>query len=107
MVGGGGVELRGCSGSAAQRWTVATDGTLRAFGLCLSTQGGGTAKGTRVIVENCNTSDVQEWYRGANGSVRNGRSGTCMDGPNEPGNPLTVEIWHCTGGEYQRWNLPG
>jgi hypothetical protein len=107
VVGGGGVELRGCNGGDAQHWTVATDGTLRAFGLCLSTVGGGTANRTRVVLANCDGSDVQQWYEGANGSVRNGRSGTCMDGPNRPEDPRTVEIWYCTGGEYQRWNLPG
>lgn len=104
--GAGVVELRRCDGGADQRWTVGFDGTLRALGGCIQAEGGGTAKGTRVVLAGCNGSDTQQWFEGASGSVRNGRSGTCMDGPNNRDNPVTVEIWHCTGGEYQRWSLP-
>lgn len=40
------VQLYDCNGTAAQQWTVGSDGTIRALGKCLDVTGGGTADGT-------------------------------------------------------------
>ena len=39
------VQLYDCNGTAAQQWTVGTDGTIRALGKCLDVTGNGTADG--------------------------------------------------------------
>ncbi len=107
QVAGSGAELQPCNGGPGQSWTVAFDGTLRAFGQCLMPVGGGTADRTRVVLSGCNGSDAQRWFSGPNGSVRNTNSGTCLDGPNNLDDPKQLEIWHCTGGPFQSWELPG
>jgi hypothetical protein len=106
-VAGSGAELHPCNGGPGQSWTAAFDGTLRAFGQCLMPVGGGTADRTRVVLSGCNGSDAQRWFSGPSGSVRNSNSGTCLDGPNNRNDPKQLEIWHCTGEAYQRWDLPG
>ncbi len=101
------VQLYGCNGSAAQRWTVAGDGTLRALGKCLDVASGGTANGTRTQLYDCNGSGAQVWRAGSDGSLVNPQSGRCLDatGPSSAdGTPL--QIWDCTGGDNQRWTLP-
>lgn len=42
------VQLYDRNGSAAQQWTVGSDGTVRALGKCLDVTSGGTADGTPV-----------------------------------------------------------
>jgi hypothetical protein len=100
------LELLRCDGTAEQRWTAAPDGTLRAAGLCMSVEGG-QADGSAVRLAACSGAGTQQWRTGAGGSLVNPQSGRCLDGPNNPGNSPRLEIWRCTGGEYQRWSIPG
>jgi hypothetical protein len=103
---GSDIDLLRCDGTANQQWTVAYDGTIRAFGKCMDVTSSGTADGTEVQLWECNGTGAQQWRTGPNGSLVNPRSGKCLDGPNIPENDPKLEIWHCTGGEYQRWRLP-
>jgi len=103
---GSDIDLLRCDGTAYQQWTVAYDGTIRAFGMCMDVTSSGTEDGTDVQLWECNGTGAQQWRTGPNGSLVNPRSGKCLDGPNIPENDPRLEIWHCTGGEYQRWRLP-
>lgn len=104
--GGSGADLLRCDGTAEQRWTVGPGGTLSALGRCLDLRDGATADRTRVELDTCDGSTAQQWRTGADGALLNVRSGTCLDGPNNADNPPQLEIWRCTGGPYQRWQLP-
>jgi glucosylceramidase len=100
------VQLYTCNGTAAQSWTVGTDGTIRALGKCLDVASAGTANGTRVQLYDCNGTGAQSWQASGNELV-NPASGRCLDatGPSSAdGTPL--QIWDCTGGANQLWNLP-
>ncbi len=100
------VQLYGCNGTAAQSWTVGTDGTLRALGKCLDVAAAGTANGSKVQLYDCNGTAAQAWTASA-GQLVNTGSGKCLDatGPSSAdGTPL--QIWSCTGAANQKWTLP-
>ncbi|MCO5973962.1 ricin-type beta-trefoil lectin domain protein [Actinoallomurus soli] len=101
------VQLYDCNGTAAQQWTVGSDGTLRALGKCMDVTAAGTANGTQVQLYDCNGTGAQQWQQGANGSLVNPNSGRCLDatGPSSA-NGTRLQIWDCAGSDNQRWTLP-
>src|SRR4051812_37484382 len=44
------VQLYTCNGTAAQQWTVGTDGTIRGLGKCLDVAAASSANGTKVQI---------------------------------------------------------
>ncbi|WP_199809096.1 ricin-type beta-trefoil lectin domain protein, partial [Streptomyces sp. NRRL WC-3626] len=63
------VQVWTCNSSAAQRWTVSQDGSLRALGKCLDVSGGGSADGTRIQLWTCNGTGAQKWAAQSDGTV--------------------------------------
>ncbi|MGP3634981.1 PQQ-dependent sugar dehydrogenase [Streptomyces sp. 24-1644] len=101
------IQLWGCAGVAAQRWTVPGDGTLRAFGKCMDISGGGTADGTRVQLWTCNGSGAQRWVPQADGTLRNPQSGKCLDASGvSSADGTKLHLWTCHTGANQKWDLP-
>ena len=100
------VQLYDCNGTAAQSWTVGTDGTIRALGKCMDVAAAGTASGTQVQLYDCNGSGAQKW-QASGGSLVNPASGRCLDatGPSSA-NGTRLQIWDCTGAANQQWTLP-
>ncbi|MEV4757201.1 ricin-type beta-trefoil lectin domain protein [Micromonospora sp. NPDC049559] len=102
------VQLYGCNGSAAQQWTRAADGTLRALGKCLDVAGGATTNGTRVQLYGCNGSAAQQWTYTSGRDLVNPQADKCLDvtgNTSTDGTPL--QIWSCTGAANQKWTVPG
>ncbi len=100
------VQLYTCNGTAAQTWTVGTDGTIRALGKCLDVASASTANGAKVQLYDCNGTGAQQWTA-TNGQLVNPVSGKCLDatGPSSAdGTPL--QIWTCGTGANQKWTLP-
>jgi chitinase len=54
------VQLYDCNGTAAQHWTVASDGSLQALGKCMDITAAGTANGTTVQLYDCNGTGAQK-----------------------------------------------
>ncbi|MFC5902971.1 ThuA domain-containing protein [Streptomyces zhihengii] len=112
VAGGSGVEgaqvrLWSCNGTAAQRWEVPGDGSVRALGGCLDVSGGGSADGTKVQWWTCNGTGAQRWAAQPDGSLRNPQSGKCLDAEGSTWNDGTrVHLWTCHTGPNQRWTLP-
>lgn len=101
------IQLYGCNGTAAQSWTVAGDGTLRALGKCLDVTSAGTANGTKIQLWDCNGTAAQVWAAQSNGTLRNPASGRCLDATgNSSANGTRLQIWDCFGGANQVWRLP-
>ncbi|MFF6814014.1 lectin [Streptomyces sp. NPDC012403] len=101
------VQIWTCNTTAAQRWTVADDGTLRALGKCLDVSGGATADGARVQLWTCNGTGAQKWAAQSDGTVRNPQSGKCLDASGGTWNDGTpVHLWTCHTGPNQKWTLP-
>ncbi|WP_328539872.1 ThuA domain-containing protein [Streptomyces sp. NBC_00344] len=101
------VQLYDCNGTAAQKWTAGTDGTVKALGKCLDVTAAGTANGTRTQLWDCNGTGAQKWTA-RDGALVNAGSGRCLDatGPSSA-NGTRLQIWDCTGSANQRWQLPG
>ncbi|MBM2615627.1 ricin-type beta-trefoil lectin domain protein [Actinoplanes sp. LDG1-06] len=101
------VQLYDCNGTAAQNWTVGTDGTIRGLGKCLDVAAAGTANGTLVQIYDCNGTGAQAWQAQSNGTLRNPASGRCLDASNNSSaNGTRLQIWDCAASANQRWTLP-
>ncbi|MFJ1930723.1 MULTISPECIES: ThuA domain-containing protein [unclassified Streptomyces] len=101
------IQLYTCNQSAAQKWTVGTDSTLRALGKCMDVSGGGSVNGTKVQLYGCNGSGAQKWTAGADGTLRNPQSGKCLDAEGVSSADRTrLHLWTCGTGANQKWVLP-
>ncbi len=102
------IQLYDCNGSAAQRWIVATDGTVRALGSCLDVTAGGRTNGTKVQLWGCGAGNPnQQWRAQADGTLRNPQSGRCLDAAGYgTANTTRLQIWDCRATSNQRWQLP-
>ncbi len=102
------VQLYDCNGSAAQNWTLGTDGTVRALGKCLDVTGAATADGTKVQLWDCNGSGAQQWtYSAGSHDIVNPAANKCLDATgNTSANGTRAQIWTCTGAANQKWTAP-
>ncbi|MFE9997186.1 ricin-type beta-trefoil lectin domain protein [Streptomyces avermitilis] len=100
------VQLYDCNGTTAQKWTVASDGTLRALGKCLDVTGNGTADGSTVQLWDCGGSANQKWVVTAAGDIVNPQANKCLDvtGGNSA-NGTRLQIWSCSGAANQKWKV--
>ncbi|MET9256419.1 ThuA domain-containing protein [Streptomyces sp. NPDC003717] len=96
-----------CNSTTAQRWTVGSDGTLKALGKCLDIAGGGSADGTKIQLYTCNGTAAQKWAAQSDGTVRNPQSAKCLDASGGTWNDGTpVHLWTCHAQANQKWTLP-
>ncbi|MYW68573.1 chitinase [Streptomyces sp. SID8379] len=101
------VQLYDCNGTAAQQWTVGTDGTIRALGKCLDVTGNSTANGARLQLWDCAGGTNQKWTVSAARDLVGQQSGKCADVTgNTSANGTAVQIWSCTGAANQKWTVP-
>nr|WP_222108868.1 lectin [Streptomyces cupreus] len=100
------VQLYDCNGTAAQRWAVGSDGTIRALGKCLDVTGNGTADGSTVQLWDCTGGPNQRWTVTAARDIVNPQADKCLDvtGTNSA-NGTRLQIWSCTGGANQKWTV--
>jgi beta-glucanase (GH16 family) len=100
------VQLYDCNGSAAQQWTVGSDGTIRALGKCLDVNAGGTADGTKVQLYDCNGSAAQQWAVSSANDIVNPQANKCLDVTgNTSANGTPLQIWTCSGAANQKWTV--
>jgi len=101
------VQLYDCNNSAAQQWTIGTDGTIRALGKCLDVSGGSTADGAVVQLYDCNGSGAQAWQATASHDITNTAANKCLDArDNSSANGTRLQLWTCTGAANQKWTAP-
>jgi beta-glucanase (GH16 family) len=101
------VQLYDCNASAAQSWTVGTDGTIRALGKCLDVTSASTADGAQIQLYDCNGTGAQKWTVTAAKDIVNNAANKCLDATgNSSANGTRLQIWTCTGGANQKWNAP-
>ncbi len=101
------VQMWTCDGNtAAQNWTVASNGTLQIDGGCMDITGARTANGTLIEWWTCNGGANQQW-QAQNGQLVNPASGKCLDDPGfNTTNGTQLVLWSCNGGSNQQWHLP-
>jgi beta-glucanase (GH16 family) len=104
---GGKIDLYACNGTKAQNWTIATDGTVRALGGCLTASGSGTAAHTAIVWDTCNGSSGQQWRIESDGSLLNPGSGLCLDDTSSvTTNGNALQLYPCNGTSAQIWTYP-
>ncbi|MFE7978951.1 ricin-type beta-trefoil lectin domain protein [Streptomyces shenzhenensis] len=100
------VQLYDCNGTAAQQWSVGSDGTIRALGKCLDVTGNGTADGSTVQLWDCTGGPNQKWAVSAAHDIVNPQADKCLDvTDNNAANGTRLQIWTCTGGANQKWTV--
>jgi streptogrisin C len=98
------LQIAVCNGSSAQRWTFATDGTLRARGFCMDVESSSTADGAAIQLDTCDGDPAQIFVLNQIGELVNQDSGKCVsvnDQSTDYGSQLSLSS--CIGGSYQRW----
>ncbi|MFJ4947074.1 lectin [Streptomyces sp. NPDC088760] len=101
------VQLYDCNGTAAQQWTVGSDGTIRALGKCLDVTGNSTANGARLQLWDCGGGANQKWTVSAARDIVNPQADKCLDVTgNTSANGTAIQIWSCTGAANQKWTAP-
>jgi len=98
------VQLYDCNGSAAQQWTVGSDGTIRALGKCLDVSGGSTADGAVLQLYDCNGTGAQRWRVEAARDIVNVAANKCLDATGSA-NGSRLQTWTCTGAANQKWTV--
>jgi len=101
------VQLYDCNGTAAQQWTVGSDGTIRALGKCLDVTGNSTADGATAQLWSCSGGANQKWTVTAAHDIVNPQANKCLDVTgNSSANATRIQIWSCGGGANQKWTAP-
>ena len=98
------VNVSNCQTVPAERWTVASDGTLRVHNHCLDIAGSGGAAGQQAQLWQCTGSTRQTWMQGTAGELVNPVSGLCLTGP---GSGAVPTVGTCRIKANEAWTLPG
>ncbi|WP_371781106.1 family 16 glycosylhydrolase [Streptosporangium subroseum] len=98
------LQMYDCNGSAAQQWSVNSDGTVRAMGKCMDAAAAGTANGTPIQLYTCNGTAAQRFTLTPAGDLVNTAANRCVDivGRNTA-NGAQLQLWDCTGASNQKW----
>ncbi|MFE7706926.1 ricin-type beta-trefoil lectin domain protein [Streptomyces sp. NPDC057486] len=100
------VQLYDCNGTAAQKWTVGSDGTIRALGKCLDVKDNSTANGAQLQLWDCNGGGNQRWGVSGARDIVNVQADKCMDATgNSSANGTRLQIWTCAGTANQKWTV--
>src|SRR5580692_3632255 len=101
------VQMWACDGNtAAQNWTVNSNGTLTIDGGCMDITGAKYTNGTLVEWWPCNGGANPQW-EASGGELVNPTSGMCLDDPASNTTEGTqLIIYSCNGGSNQKWTLP-
>jgi hypothetical protein len=101
------VQLFTCNGTAAQSWTMAAGGSVRALGKCLDVTAASTADGAKVQLFDCNGTGAQQWTATAGHDLVNVPANKCLDVTGNTSSDATrLQIWTCTGAANQKWTVP-
>jgi hypothetical protein len=100
------IQVYTCNGTAAQQWTVESNGSLEVLGDCLDVADAGTTNGTLVDLYPCNGTGAQDWVSESDGELVNTNSGLCLDDTGFGGSGTQVQIWACADSSNQQWTLP-
>ena len=101
------LQLLGCKGNAAQRFTFGPGQSIGNGGKCLDVNFSGTTNGTPVKLYDCNGTVAQQWIKDSNNRLVNPNSGKCLHpigGSRSAGTQL--EIFDCLqGATSQVWTF--
>ncbi|MFC6080110.1 ricin-type beta-trefoil lectin domain protein [Sphaerisporangium aureirubrum] len=98
------LQMYDCNGTAAQQWSINSDGTVRALGKCMDAAAAGTANGTAIQLYTCNGTAAQRFTLSGAGDLVNVAANRCVDIVNRnTANGAQLQLWDCTGSSNQKW----
>ncbi|WP_328723481.1 polymorphic toxin-type HINT domain-containing protein [Streptomyces sp. NBC_00247] len=98
------VRVYTCNASAAQNWTISTDGTVKVLGVCLDTTGNATTAGTLVVLDTCSADATQKWKVATDGTlVNNAKTTMCLTDPAAAASGTQLTLATC-GSTGQKWS---
>ncbi|MFG3292630.1 ricin-type beta-trefoil lectin domain protein [Streptomyces sp. NPDC048179] len=98
------VQINTCGTATGQKWTIATDGTVKVLGMCLDTTGNATTSGTLVVIDTCKTDATQKWKLTTTGTlVSNANTALCLTDPGASATNATQLTVATCGGSGQTW----
>lgn len=102
------IQVHDCNGMPAQRWTMASDGTVRAYGKCMDVADNATSDGSLIQLWDCNGRASQQWvFAGAPHDLVNLPANKCLDiRAANASNGTRVQIANCSGNPAQKWSVP-
>ncbi|GAA2645837.1 ricin-type beta-trefoil lectin domain protein [Paractinoplanes durhamensis] len=99
------LQIWTCNGSAGQKWSTGSDGSLRSGGDCLSFAGGAGDNGTAVVLAACTSAWYQKFWVNDSNDLVNYVNGKCVDvTDNVNADGTQLQAWDCTGGANQKWS---
>lgn len=100
------IQLHNCTGVDAQKWTLGSDGTVRALGKCLDVQAASKDDGAVVQLYTCNGTSAQKWTYTAAQDLTNIGANKCLDAKgNSSADGTRLQTWTCTGAANQKWTI--
>ncbi|WP_062428607.1 glycoside hydrolase family 16 protein [Herbidospora daliensis] len=99
------LQMYDCNGTAAQQWSINSDGTVRAMGKCMDAAAAGTANGTAIQLYTCNGTAAQRFTLSGAGDLVNVAANRCVDiAGRNTANGAQLHLWDCTGASNQKWS---
>ncbi len=100
------LKIWSCGKSAGQRWNLATNGTVRQGGQCLTTVALTSGKLTAAL-RACTGDMAQIWQQAGQGALVSAQAGQCLtDRDASLANGSAVILAECAGTQRQAWTLP-
>jgi len=101
------VVLWNCQSGTEQRWTIASNGTIRVHNRCLDIAGSGGFAGQPVQLEPCVGAARELWVQGTAGELVNPASGLCLTDPgSSTANGAAPAMGACRRTPSATWTLP-
>ena len=99
------LQMWGCNGTAAQKWTF-TGGTLQTSNnKCMDVAWGSTAAGAVIQIATCSGNPAQQFVLSAAGDLVNPQANKCIDIKDWNGNDgAALQLWDCAGTANQKWH---
>jgi hypothetical protein len=70
------IAIQTCSGSTAERWTIAADGSVRVRGKCLAARSASSTAAAQLYLTSCGS--AQRWQLASNAVLKNLKDGRCL-----------------------------
>jgi GH25 family lysozyme M1 (1,4-beta-N-acetylmuramidase) len=70
------IAIETCSGSTAERWTIAADGSVRVRGKCLAARSASSTAAAQLYLTSCGS--AQRWQLASNAVLKNLKDGRCL-----------------------------
>lgn len=96
------LQIQDCDGGAWQKWDFRSDGTVRAFGMCMDLAAASFTDGAVIQLARCNGGWAQQFRLNTSSDLTN--KNKCVDVVDKgtaAGTPL--QLWTCYGTKNQKW----